>query len=71
MKPFIKKPAPKPVVLSNPVNNEIWYCNDFNNVKLIDGEEFLTVHKIENPHRTFLMKKNVLKLLDKRNYPIL
>lgn len=63
--------TPKIVILVNPVNNENWYCNDYNNIKLIDGEEFITVYKRDSSHRTFLMKKSALKLLDKRNYPII
>ena len=72
MKKNLKKvETPKVVILVNPVNNETWYCNDYNNVKLIEGDEFLTVYKPETSHRTFLMKKSALKLLDKRNYPML
>ena len=70
MKKINKKVSiPKLVLLYNPMNNESWCCDDYDNVKNIDGEEFITVYKPENTKRTFLMKKNALKLLDRKNYP--
>ena len=62
-KTFKNQPVPKTIVLVNPINNEVWYCDDFTKVKSIDGEEFITVHKPENPKRFFLIKKNALKVI--------
>jgi hypothetical protein len=51
-----------PVNLVNPINGDIWCCSDYDNVKLIDGVDYITVYKIENDKRTFLMKKDALKV---------
>lgn len=52
----------KQVALTNPLNSEIWYCKDYDNVKVIDGINYITVFKAENEKRTFLMRKDALKL---------
>ena len=49
----------KPVRLKNIRTNEIVICEDYNNIKVIDGVEFVQVHKEGNP-RTFLMNKEPL-----------
>jgi hypothetical protein len=61
-KDFKKFDTSKTIILVNPVNNENWYCDDYNNVKLIEGEEFVVVYKIDSSHRTFLMRKDALKV---------
>lgn len=53
---------PKLTVLVNPLNSETWYCRDYNNIKSIDGVNYVTVFKPENESRTFLMRKDALKL---------
>lgn len=55
----------KPVVVTNPLNSEIWLCSDFNQGKDIDGTVFVTVYKPENTSRTFLMRKDALRLSSK------
>lgn len=50
-----------PVSLENPLNQEIWYCNDYRNVKVIDGIDYIEVYKKESPNRTHLMNKSALK----------
>lgn len=62
-----KKPSTnsKPVMLVNPLNSDVWMCNDYNNTKDIDGVVYLTVYRPENSNRTFLMRKDVLKLSGK------
>lgn len=52
----------KQVTLTNPLNSETWYCKDYDNVKVIDGINYITVFKAENEKRTFLMRKDALKL---------
>jgi len=52
-----------PVNLVNPINGDTWCCSDYDNVKLIDGVDYITVYKLENDKRTFLMKKDALKVL--------
>jgi len=56
---------PKLTILSNPLNSEIWYCKDYNNIKNIDGVGYVTVFKPENESRTFLMRKDALKVTTK------
>lgn len=53
------------VVLSNPLNSDIWYCKDYNDTKIIDGVNYITVFKEENQNRTFLMRKDALKVTAK------
>ena len=33
----------QPVTLVNPINLEEWYCEDYNDVRLIDGVEYIKV----------------------------
>ena len=50
------------VVLVNPLNSETWYCKDFSDTKEIEGVPYITVFKPENENRTFLMRKDALRL---------
>lgn len=50
-----------PTKLINPLNQETWICDDFSNVKLVEGVEYVTVYKPENPKRTHLMRKEALR----------
>jgi len=52
----------KATLLTNPLNSEQWMCEDFNSVKIIDGVNYVTVYKPENSSRTFLMRKDALKI---------
>lgn len=49
----------KPVRLKNLRTNEIFICEDYSNIKVIDGVEFVQVHKEDN-QRMFLMNKEHL-----------
>jgi len=51
----------KPVKLVNPLNHEIWFCEDYGNVRNVDGVEYVTVYKGETPDRTHLMRKDALR----------
>lgn len=51
----------KPVKLVNPLNQEVWFCNDYSNVKLVEDVEYITVYKPDNPKRTHLMRKEALR----------
>lgn len=53
----------KPVKLENPLNQEIWYCNDFNDVHSVDGIEYVRVYKLSSPERINLMRKTALNRL--------
>jgi hypothetical protein len=52
----------KTTILINPLNSEQWFCEDYNSVKNIDGVNYVTVYKPENISRTFLMRKDALKV---------
>lgn len=60
----MKKQATKPkaTFLTNPLNSEQWVCEDYTSVKTIDGVNYITVYKPENSSRTFLMRKDALKV---------
>ena len=57
----------KTVVLTNPLNSEQWFCEDYSKVKDIDGVPYVTVFKPENSKRTFLMRKDALRVSGKSN----
>jgi hypothetical protein len=61
MKKHIPK-KPKITILMNPLNSEKWFCEDYSSVKVIDGINYITVFKPENNTRTFLMRKDALKV---------
>ena len=50
----------KSVFLKNPVNGEKFICDDVKDIKIIEGIEYLTVHR-HNNERLFLMRKDALK----------
>jgi len=52
------------VRLQNPFNSEEWICEDYNNIKFIDGVEYVTVHKPSSV-RSHLMRKEALKVIKK------
>ncbi len=54
----VKKPYS--VTLVNPVNSEEWICEDYNDVRVIDGVEYVKVRK-SSMQRTVLMRKDVLR----------
>ena len=61
LKPSFKDKR-KQVELTNPLNSDVWYCKDYDDVKVIDGVNYITVFKPNNDKRTFLMRKDALKL---------
>jgi hypothetical protein len=54
----VKKPYS--VTLVNPVNSEEWICEDYNDIRVIDGVEYVKVRK-STMQRTVLMRKDVLR----------
>lgn len=60
-----KSGTKKTVILTNPLNSETWFCDDYSKTKEIDGVPYLTVFKAENKARTFLMRKDALRLSGK------
>lgn len=61
----MKEKAKKLVVLVNPLNSETWFCEDYSKTKDIDGVPYVTVFKAENNTRTFLMRKDALRVASK------
>ena len=50
----------KPMTFKNRMNNERFVCDDVRTVEVIDGVEYLIVHR-PNEHRVFKMRKDVLE----------
>jgi hypothetical protein len=49
----------KPVIFENPRTRERVICDDVRNVAVIEGEEYLTVHRV-NEQRTFLIRRTAV-----------
>ena len=56
----------KPVLFKNRMNNERFVCEDVRAVDVIDGVEYLVVHR-PNEQRVFKMRKDAL---EKINTPV-
>lgn len=65
MKHSNSKRSAHTVVLVNPLNSETWFCKNYDDIKTIDGVNYITVFKEENQNRTFLMRKDALKVTAK------
>ena len=50
----------KQIILKNRFNNERFVCDDIRVTDVIDGVEYLLVHR-PNEHRLFKMRKDVLE----------
>jgi len=50
----------KPMTFKNRMNGERFICDDVRTVEVIDGVEYLIVHR-PNEHRVFKMRKDVLE----------
>lgn len=50
----------KTIKLENPLNQEVWYCDDFSQVTSVDGVDYIKVYKKETPKRINLMRKSAL-----------
>ena len=49
----------KPVVFENPRTRERVVCDDVRNIAVIEGEEYLTVHRV-NEQRAFLIRRTAV-----------
>jgi hypothetical protein len=56
----------KSMAFKNRMNGERFICDDVRTVEVIDGVEYLVVHR-PNEHRVFKMRKDVL---EKINTPV-
>lgn len=57
---------PQPVRLRNIVNNQEVICDDYSNVRIIDGQEFVEVH-VENQSRKFWLNKTPLEKVKEKS----
>ena len=51
----------QPVTLVNPINLEEWYCEDYNDVRLIDGVEYIKVRRGFMRHSVSMRKEALRK----------
>jgi hypothetical protein len=58
--PANKENAMKSVTLKNKMNGERFVCDDLRQVEVIDGVEFLVVHR-PNEMRLFKIRKDILE----------
>lgn len=48
------------IKLINPVNKEIWLCDNYSDHHNVDGVEYIKVYKPDYPGRGHLMRKDAL-----------
>jgi len=53
----------KPVVFENKITRERLICDNIHLVRVFDGEEFISVHRV-NESRNFLIRRNALEKID-------
>jgi hypothetical protein len=53
----------KPVVFENKITRERLICDNIKLVRVFDGAEFLSVHRV-NESRNFLIRKDALEKID-------
>jgi len=58
-------PKSKPYTLRNILSNETWICDDYSQIKEIDGVIFIEVHKEHNPRKFWIRRDSLVK--DKTN----
>ena len=56
-----KQKKPDPVTLVNPINLDEWYCEDYNDVRVIDGVEYVKVRKGLMRHSVSMRKEALRK----------
>jgi hypothetical protein len=53
----------KPVVFENKITRERLICDNIQLVRVFDGEEFVSVHRV-NESRNFLIRRDALEKID-------
>ena len=56
-----KEKKPQPVVLVNPINSEEWFCENYNDVRFIDGVEYIKVRRGLMRHSVSMRKEALRK----------
>ena len=47
----------QPVTLVNPINSEEWLCEDYTDIRFIDGVEYIKVSKPHMRHSVSMLKE--------------
>jgi hypothetical protein len=55
----------KPIKFENILNREQVICDNVKDIKVIDGVQYLVLHKPNNP-RTFMMRKDTLRVIKEK-----
>ncbi len=50
-----------PVTLVNPINSEEWICEDYTDIRVIDGVEYVKVRKPHMRHSVSMRKEALRK----------
>lgn len=58
------------VKLKNIYNNEVVYCDDYNNVRTEGGVNFIRVYHEEKPERTFLVNREAYNIVTNCQQPL-
>jgi hypothetical protein len=53
------------VTLKNPRTGEVWICENLNQKRIVDGIEFVEVHKPENSRMVWINLSNLVKVKEK------
>jgi hypothetical protein len=56
-----KEKKPQPVTLVNPINSEEWLCEDYTDIRFIDGVEYVKVRKPYMRHSVSMRKEALRK----------
>ena len=56
-----KENKPQPVTLVNPINSEEWLCEDYTDIRFIDGVEYIKVRKPHMRHSVSMRKEALHK----------
>ena len=51
----------QPVTLVNPINSEEWLCEDYTDIRFIDGVEYIKVYKPHMRHSVSMRKEALRK----------
>lgn len=52
----------KYTTLKNPRTGEIWICENLENRRRIDGQDFVEVHKPNSPRTVWIILENLVKI---------
>ena len=50
----------KPQLFENPINGERWVCDDIRQIKIIDGQKYISVHKPDQLRVAFMRRDSLV-----------